>query len=173
MLKLPAQFQLDTGYISCNQGEGVKEILRGCGVKCDGEFYVSTWARPWYPSIWSNLLHVAVRVFWRIRLIFKSVGSESGRLPFITWWASSNQLQALIPWRLTSPEKEGILPTNSLWRWSAASALPWVSSLPAYPLLHVSLSHVESQFLKMNFFDFEYILPPLSGLQSSCRKVSW
>ena len=39
--------------------------------------------RPWNPSIWSNILDVAVRVFWRIRLIFKSVGSKSGRLPFI------------------------------------------------------------------------------------------
>ena len=107
--------------------------------------------RPWNPSIWSNILDVAVRVFWRIRLIFKSVGSKSGRLPFII---RVSLIQSAAGLNTMKTDLPGERRNSAHWqpmemKCSISSSLGLQpASLPS-PTCG-SLSHVESQFLKIN-----------------------
>lgn len=80
------------------------------------------------------LLWFSFVVVWSI---FKRVASEWGKLFFIMWMASSNQLIEGLKRKKNggSPrkKKKKQLPPNCCWTWAMASVLPWVPSLLGCP----------------------------------------
>lgn len=99
-----------------------------------------------------SILDISVKVLSGMRWTFKSADTEWSRGLFLMWVGIFQSVlqrkKSSLPWRRWHSASR----LDLTWTWTAASALPWVSRLPAFPpdFRLASFHNHKSQFLRIN-----------------------